>query len=96
MCPSNLNQDIDDVIAVYEDIIGGTAARTRRMIQQYGSIGALSRLVTSADLQRGFRVLRDSGRLEYSFEEVIVRHADSFSRDVVEAARWRLDNADSL
>ncbi|MYB34652.1 MAG: hypothetical protein F4X92_05935 [Gammaproteobacteria bacterium] len=84
------------MIAVYESVIGGAAARTRQMIQQYGSIGALSRLVESADLQRGFRVLRDSGKLEYSFESVIVRHADSFPKNVVDAARWRLENADFL
>lgn len=96
MCLSDLNQDIEDVIAVYECEICEAAARTRQMIQRYGQIGALSKLVESADLQKGFRILRDSGRLDSTFEALIVRHENLFQRNVVEAAQWRLTNATAL
>ena len=96
MCLSILNQKIHDVIAVYECEIGVPAARTRQMIKKYGSIKALSRLVGSADLQKGFQILRDSGRLDSTFEALIIRHENHFHKDVVEAAQWRLTNANAL
>ena len=56
--------DIEHVIAVYEGEIGVTAARTRQMIERYGAIEALSKLAESADLQKGFRILRDRDQLD--------------------------------
>ncbi len=88
--------DIEHVIAVYEGEIGVTAARTRQMIERYGAIEALSKLVESADLQKGFRILRDRDQLDSTFEALIVRHADMFRKNVVDAAQWRLQNANSL
>ncbi len=88
--------DIEHVIAVYEGEIGVTAARTRQMIERYGAIEALSKLVESADLQKGFRILRDRDQLDSTFEALIVRHADLFRKNVVDAAQWRLQNANSL
>lgn len=87
-----LLQDIEDVIVVYEQEIGIPASRTRQMIERYGPIDALSRLAISAELQSGFKVLRDCNRLDMAFESLIVRHAQLFRGDVVEAAKWRLDN----
>jgi len=83
-------------IEVYEKVIGHQATRTWPMIERYGIIGALSRLVVSPDLQKGFKALRDSHQLEYSFEAIVVRHKDDFESEVVEAAQWRLDHADEL
>lgn len=88
--------EIEAVIASYEAAIGGFAARTRQMIERYGAVDALSRLVVSADLQQGFEVLRDLGQLNQTFESLIVRYPHRFSPNVVEAAQWRLDNADQL
>ena len=96
MSREKLLQDIEDVIAVYEQEIGTPANRTRQMIEQYGSIDALSRLAVSPELQRGFKVLRDRNLLHMSFEALIVRHAKLFHEDVVKAANWRLENAHSL
>lgn len=96
MCLSTLNHDIEDVIVVYEHINGVTAARTRQMIQRYGPIEALSKLVESSELQKGFRILRDNNRLDSTFEALIVRHANLFHENVVEAAQWRLTNANAL
>ena len=91
-----LLQDIENVISVYERETGVAASATRLMIERHGPIEALSRLVVSADLQRGFRVLRDSGRLDMTFESLIVRHARHFRDEVVAAAKWRLEHPDLL
>jgi len=66
------------------------------MIENYGYIGALSRIVQSADLQAGFRALRDSNQLDVSFEAVVVEFATEFDPQVVDAAQWRLEHADDL
>lgn len=66
------------------------------MIERHGAVEALSRLAESADLQKGFRILRDRDQLDSTFEALIVRHEGLFRRNVVEAARWRLDNANAL
>lgn len=89
-------QDIERVIAVYEELLGVSAVRTRQMIERYGAIDALSKLVVTPKLQSGFKVLRDRDRLDLTFETVIVRHADLFRKDVVEVAMWRLENAHQL
>ena len=82
-----LLQDIEAVIAVYEQQIDVPASRTRQMIEQYGAIDALSKLAVSADLQSGFRVLRDRNLLDMTFEAVIVRHSELF--DVAPGSRTR-------
>ena len=96
MSLATLLRDIESVITVYEGEIGVSATRTRQMIERHGAVEALSRLAESADLQKGFRILRDRGQLESTFETLIVRHQDLFRRNVVEAAQWRLNNATIL
>jgi hypothetical protein len=83
-------------IQVYEQLLHERAARTRRMIDDHGEIGAMSRLMRSPNLQKGFKVLRDAGRLDDTFEALIISFPDHFAPEVVEVARWRLDNADRL
>lgn len=91
-----LLRDIEGVIALYEDASGAAASRTRYMIERDGAVNALSTLAVSVDLEKEFRVLRDRGQLDHSFEALIGKYPCLFSNDVVEAARWRLDNADRL
>lgn len=88
--------EVNEAIDIYEEAIGNFASRTRQMIENYGAVEALAILVQSPDLQSGFRVLRDSGELDSTFEAVIVRHPGLFQDQVVEAAQWRLDNANDL
>ena len=89
-------QDVDLTLAAYEQAIGVVATRTRQMIERYGAIDAFSRLAISADLQSGFKALRDRNQLDLTAEAVIVRHAGLFREDVVAAANWRLENAHLL
>ena len=88
--------DVNTTIDIYEHAIGGAAARTRQMIESYGACAALAKLVQNPDLQQGFKVLRDKGELDKTFEAIIVNHAHLFSDDIVAAAQWRLDNAYNL
>jgi len=97
MPTKELVEEIDAAISIYERAIGHYAQRTRDMIKINGRIEALSKLATSnGKLQHGFRVLRDNGQLEQTFEAIIVRYPDEFRADVVGAAQWRLDNANNL
>jgi hypothetical protein len=45
--------------------------------------------MVSPDLQQGFKVLRDSGQLDQTFEAVVVHFRDFFRDNVVQAAQWR-------
>lgn len=85
-------REVECTVELYEKTIGHAAARTRQMIDRYGEVEALSRLMVSADLQQGFKVLRDSNQLDESFEAVVVRFQHLFRSDAVKAAQWRLDH----
>jgi hypothetical protein len=98
--PGNANEELADevvlTIDLYERLIGRPATRTRNMIADQGEIKALSNLMVSADLQQGFKVLRDRRQLDKTFEALVVRFRREFSSEVVEAAQWRLDHPNDL
>lgn len=96
MTDAALLSKIDRTIAVYERTTGHTATRTRQMLERYGAIDALSRLMVSADLQQGFKALRDSGQLLQTFEALVVEYPEIFPKSAVDAAQWRLDHAHEL
>jgi hypothetical protein len=96
MSDAAFRDEVQQTIELYESIIGHVAARTRQMIEQHGEIEALSQLVVSADLQQGFKVLRDSNQLPKSFEALVVRFRHLFETNAVEAAEWRMDNPYAL
>ena len=83
-------KEVEHAIRIYEREIGHAATRTRPMIYKYGEVEALSRLMVSADLQQGFKVLRDRDQLDKTFESLVVRFQNLFKPDVVQAAQWRL------
>lgn len=94
MALDDLKRDVERALLVYERLIAGTAARTRPMIERYGPVEALRRLVESGDLQSGFKVLRDANLLHESFEQLVVNHGTGlFERRTIDTAQWRLDNA---
>lgn len=63
------------------------------MLERYGEVETLRRLVEKSDLQRGFKALRDANLLHKSFEQLVVNYGvESFGKQTVEAAQWRLDN----
>ena len=91
-----LTKEVDRTIGIYQDINGEIASRTRKMIEERGVEKALSDLVTSAKLHLGFKTLRDAGRLDDTFEAIIVKFSELFPDQVLEAAQWRLDNSENL
>jgi hypothetical protein len=88
--------DLEESLKTYELLIGAFASRTRNMIAQYGDVESLSRLVVTADIQPGFKVLNQNGKLQATFEAVITRHPAKFRKEIVDAAVFRLENADAL
>jgi vacuolar-type H+-ATPase catalytic subunit A/Vma1 len=83
--------EVENAVSHYEKAIGRISYRTRQMLEQYGNERALSLLMDNADIQRGFRVLRNINQLDKTFEAVIVRHKNRFAAEKVEVAQWRLD-----
>jgi hypothetical protein len=96
MASPELMKAVDHALEVYEDLIGEYAGRTRPMLERYGYVGALSKLVQTADTQIGFKKLRDRGLMDISFETVVIRFQGEFDRHAIAAARWRLDHPDEL
>lgn len=96
MSDTSFLDEVERVIAIYEDAIGHAASRTRNMIAQHGEIESLSRLMVSPDLQQGFKVLRDRDQLDHTFEAVVVRFQHLFGSDAIEAAKWRLAHPHDL
>jgi hypothetical protein len=90
MADGTFHDEVERAIVLYEVVNRHYAVRTRQMIARYGEIGALSRLMVSADLQQGFQALRDAGQLDKTLESVVIRFQHLFTPDVVEAAQWRL------
>lgn len=88
-----LARDVDAAVVEYERLIGGYASYTHRMLQQLGPVGALTRLMGDSKIQKGLRTLAKADRLDLSFEAAVIRHAELFRRDIVDAARWRFDRA---
>lgn len=67
------------------------AIRARRMIKDHGGIEALSRSVRDRKkLQTGFLRLKKAGKIDLSFEAIVVRHASLFNDETVENAKCRL------
>ena len=89
----SLQTEVDAAIAAYESLDGHPATRTKQMLAAHGTVKALARLVSTGDLQQGFRTLVDRGRAALTFEAVIIRHAPMFRPEVVEAAKFRLREA---
>jgi len=90
----NYNQEIENAINIYEKTIGHFASRTRTMIENYGNIGALEALMDNADIQKGFKTLRDKNMLDKTFEAIIVKYQDkiTFKKEAVAVAKFRLEN----
>jgi hypothetical protein len=69
------------------------------MVNRYGILGAVERIVTRPDDAVGYQVLVQMGLEELAFESVVLRHQDSFSPEAVahsreRLARWRGDRSE--
>ena len=70
--------DVEGTLNQYERIFGRGTRRVRTMIDRHGAVGALIRLMQTEEPSADFHLLRDRGRLDLTFETLIVRYADEF------------------
>jgi hypothetical protein len=89
----NFEKDVENTIAIYKKTVGGFAPNTERILFNQDKIGALSKLMQSGDVQKGFKILRNNKQLDKTFESLILKYKHLFKNDVVVAAQWRLNNA---
>ena len=83
---------VQEAITTYEKAIGHFASRTHQMIEMYGEVEALSKLMKTDEAQIGFKVLHETNNLDKAFERVILNFRQYFKKDVIETAQFRLDN----
>ena len=93
MSELGLLREIHEAVAEYERLIGGYASYTHQMLDRLGPVVAISKLMGDSKIQKGLKTLAKANRLDLSFEAVVTRHPQYFSRFVLEAAQWRLDRA---
>lgn len=91
-----LENDVENTILIYERIAGISATRTREMIEKKGYTQALSDLVISGEIQTGFKKLVKAGKINDTFESLIVKYKERFPKKIIEAAQFRLDHYKEL
>lgn len=64
-----------------------------RMRRDYGTLGAMKRLMKTGDIQSGFRRLTELGLQDWTVEAGIVKFRSEFGKEHVAAAEWRLREA---
>lgn len=67
-----------------------TASRTWPMIDRYGIIKAVERIVRRKKETAGYTALVTMGLQDMAFEAVVLRHPEVFSKEAVEQSRERL------
>jgi hypothetical protein len=66
------------------------AIYTWRMFDKHGIIKAVERLMRTKKRQSGLSGLTEMGLQDLTFEAVVMRHPESFAKDVVQRAKERL------
>lgn len=64
-----------------------------RMLERHRTKKAMALLVEQGEIQSGFRRLHELGLLDWSVEAGVVKFRGEFDRMHVEAAEWRLRQA---
>ena len=91
-----------EAIYAYEEILTErnkrriSASRTWQMVKRYGIIVAAERAVYRRIEPQGYKFLAEKGLQELTFEAVIVRYPESFSKEIVTLAQQRLRQLDEL
>ena len=90
-------RDAIEVTLAYEEVLASIhgkatkATRTWQMIRDHGILPAVARIVTRREQTKGYERLVEMGMEDMTFEQVVLRHPESFDSEVVAAARSRLD-----
>ena len=86
-------KDVENTIFIYKEAVGGFAPNAEKILNNPDKIGSLSNLMRSGEAQKGFKILRDNGKLGKTFESLIIKYKQLFRDDIITAAQWRLDKA---
>ena len=65
----------------------------KRMRNNYGTLDAIERLVRSGEIQTGFHKLKSMNMLEWTIESAVLKFSGEFGKEIREAAKWRLEQA---
>lgn len=93
---SDVERECIEAVFAYEEVLSAkagrrqSASRTWPMIERYGIIEAVERVVIRKDDALGYTALVDMGLAEYAFEAVILRHPSAFSAAAIERSEERL------
>jgi hypothetical protein len=99
---SEVENELLKALYAYEEVLSEKnkrrtrASRTWPMIKRYGIIGAAERAVNRKADAMGYKLLVDMGLHDLTFEAVIVRFPETFSKQVVKLARSRLEELKNL
>ena len=67
-----------------------------QMRARYGTIEAITRLVTSGEIKSGLRRMIELGLAEWTIDAAVAKFPERFPEDVQAAAQWRLSTAKKL
>ena len=91
-----IEKELLEALYAYEELLSKKnnrrtrASRTWPMVRRYGIIKAAEKAVNRPTDAMGYKVLVDMGMKDLTFESVIVRHPEAFSKEIVKLARKRL------
>ncbi len=89
-------EEIEQTVKLYETYVPSMASATRQMIENYGAIKTVKRLLVSGTIQKGFEALYENGHKEQTFEALVLKYKSLFSAEEIKAAEFRLDNYENL
>ena len=93
---SDVERECIEAVFAYEEVLSAKAgrrqpaSRTWPMIERYGIIEAVERVVKRKDDALGYTSLVSMGLAEYAFEAVILRHPSAFSVEAIAQSKERL------
>lgn len=96
---SLLEREFYSTLAAYEELLseknGKTtkASRTRQKLQRRGVIQCLEDWAVANAPTDGFKLLIDTGLIELTGEHLMLKYPEHFSRNALENARHRLEQA---
>jgi hypothetical protein len=89
-------EEIEQTVKLYESYIPSTAIATKQMIEKYGAINAVKKLLISGKAQKGFKTLCENGHKDQTFEALVLKHKSLFSAEEISAAEFRLNHYEEL
>lgn len=93
---TDVERECLEAVYAYEEVLSAQkgkkvrAGRTWPMIDEYGVIPAVERIVMKRQESVGFTALAEMGLEDFAFEAVILRHPEHFTAAAVARSRERL------